>query len=97
MTEKEFWAYCYKLAKEKRPIGGHTMPELPLEKVVEMGDLLMRKGVTAKAKSTILITLAHIPKKAALDILKAYNRNPDEDLRFFAELALDEGEMWNEN
>ena len=96
MTEEEFWAYCYKLAKEKRPIGGHVMPELPLDKVVEMGNLLMQKGVTAKAKSTILITLAHIPEKTALGILKAYNRDPDKQLRIFAEIALDECEFWNE-
>ena len=72
MTEKDFWAYCYKLAKENRPIGGHTMPDLPKEKIVELGNLLKQKGVSVKAKETILITLAHIPQKIALNILRDY-------------------------
>lgn len=96
MTEKEFWAYCYKRAKEGRPMGGHVMPDLPKEKIIELGDLLKQKGVSTKARETILISLAHIQKNMALDILKEYNKRPDEDVKIFAELALDECEMWNE-
>lgn len=34
--------------------------------------------------------------KEALSVLKTYNENPGEELRFFAQFALEEGEMWNE-
>ena len=40
--------------------------------------------------------LAHHVSREALNILKAYNKCPDVELAIFAELALQECEMWNE-
>ena len=97
MTEKEFWKYFRSttIIKEQALRGEYKEQEILLKKIVDMGELLVLKNVTLKAKEIILMTLAHNPTKAALGILKAYNRMPDKGLKIFAELAFDECKMWN--
>ncbi|MDD5174022.1 MAG: hypothetical protein WC419_01370 [Candidatus Omnitrophota bacterium] len=73
---------------------GHQM--LPIKMVVEMGRLLLNRDVLLKTKEALLVILAHHPSKEALNVLSLYNIDPDEDLRYFARIALDECEMWNE-
>ena len=70
--------------------------KLPLTKILEIGELLFRKNITIKTKEAVLMLLAHIPDKEALALLAKYNENPDEKLRFFAEMAQEECEFWNE-
>ena len=98
MTEKEFWKYFRSttITREQAMKGEYKEEQVPLKKIVEMGELLLLKNVTLKAKQIIVMTLAHSPTKAALTILKAYNKAPDKELKIFAELALDECKMWNE-
>jgi hypothetical protein len=84
-----------------RFIGAHSfLPEgferMPVDKVFELGKLLMDGGVPNPTKEVVLMLLAHHPTEAALNILRAYNRCPDKNLRLFARLALDECQMWNE-
>ena len=80
---------------------GHSiLPEnydnIPQEKVVAMGKLLFQKDIKTKTKEAILMLLAHQPTRDALFFLSEYNKSPDEKLRIFAMLALDECLMWNE-
>ncbi len=82
-------------------VGSHALlpkdyDKIPKAKITEMGKLLLEKETTFKAKEAIMIILAHHGSNEALTALKAYKRNPDRELRIFAELALDECEMWNE-
>ncbi len=84
-----------------RYIGGHALlpagyESIPGAKIVEFGELLMDKVVALKTKEAILMILAHHVSGEALDILRTYNKNPDVELVIFAELALQECEMWNE-
>jgi hypothetical protein len=73
---------------------GHQM--LPTKVVIEMGRLLLSRNVRLQTKEALLVILAHHPSREALNALSLYNVNPDEDLRYFARIALDECEMWNE-
>ncbi len=75
------------------PADYQSMPE---DVMIDAGKLLFKEKVELKTKETILILLAHQPSKIALEILREYNGNPDENLRFFAHFALEECEMWNE-
>ncbi len=82
-------------------IGGHSVlfeghQMLPIKMVVEMGRLLLNRNARLQTKEAILVILAHHPSIEALNALSLYNIIPDEDLRFFARIALDECEMWNE-
>ena len=82
-------------------IGGHSVlfeghQMLPAKMVAEMGRLLLNQGVLLETKEALLVILAHHPSREALDALSLYNVDPDEDLRYFARIALDECEMWNE-
>ena len=82
-------------------IGGHALlpadyESIPKVFVMEFGKLLMDRAIAIKTKEVILMILAHHASKEALNALKAYNKNPDEELTIFAELALQECEMWNE-
>ena len=82
-------------------IGGHSVlfeghQMLPAKIVAEMGQLLLNQGVLLETKEALLVILAHHPSREALDALSLYNVDPDEDLRYFARIALDECEMWNE-
>ena len=73
---------------------GHQM--LPARVVVGMGRLLLNRDVKLQTKEAVLVILAHHPSREALNALSLYNVIPDEDLRYFARIALDECEMWNE-
>ena len=80
---------------------GHSLlPEnynsIPQEKIIGIGKLLFQPGIKTKTKEAILILLAHQPTRDALFFLSEYNKQPDEKLRTFAMLALDECLMWNE-
>ena len=89
------------LGEPNQYIGGHSLlpadyESIPKVTIIEFGGLLMDESVSIKTKEVILITLAHHVSKEALNILKAYNKCPDVELAIFAELALQECEMWNE-
>jgi len=82
-------------------IGGHSIlfeghQALPTKVVIEMGRLLLNRNVRLQTKEALLVILAHHPSIEALNALSLYNVIPDEDLRYFARIALDECEMWNE-
>lgn len=82
-------------------MGGHSVlfeghEALPIRIIVEMGQLLLSRNVSLQTKEALLMILAHHPSREALNALTLYNGNPDKQLRYFAELALDECEMWNE-
>jgi len=82
-------------------IGGHSVlfeghQVIPIGLVIEMGRLLFDRNVSLQTKETLLMILAHHPSREALNALNLYNVNPDENLRCFVQLALDECKMWNE-
>ena len=82
-------------------IGGHSVlfeghQTLPIKTVVGMGQLLLNQNVLLQTKEALLVILAHHPSREALNAISLYNVNPDENLRYFAQFALDECEMWNE-
>lgn len=82
-------------------IGAHSyLPKgydkFSAREIAGMGRLLLGRMASISTKEVILVLLAHIPSKEALGCLKTYNERPDEELRFFTQLALDEYEMWNE-
>lgn len=89
------------LKEPNQYIGGHALlppgyESIPGATIIEFGELLRDKTVAIKTKEAILMILAHHVSREALNILKAYNKCPDEELAIFAELALQECEMWNE-
>jgi hypothetical protein len=80
---------------------GHTIlpknyDQIGEESIIRMGSLLFQKTAALKTKEAVMILLAHQPSEAALTILARYNLNPDPELRFFAQMALEECAMWNE-
>ena len=82
-------------------IGGHSVlfnghDLLSEDRIEEIGGLLFDPAVSRQAKEAILMILAHCPKKVALNILRRYNKNPDKELKYFAETALWECRIWNE-
>lgn len=64
--------------------------------IVGIGKLLFERGVKIKTKEAILVLLAHQPSRIALNLIRKYTMKPDKTLKIYAELALDECEMWNE-
>jgi len=82
-------------------ISGHAFlpngyDKISEEEVVKMGKLLFDRHANSRTKEAIMVILAHIPSKAALNILKKYSTMPNRGLEIFAQIALDECEMWNE-
>ena len=82
-------------------LSGHSVlfnghDRIPIDKVKDIGHLLSDPIVSICAKEVILMLLAHQPTKCALNILRTYNKNPDKELRYFAETALWECGIWNE-
>ncbi|MCK9595304.1 MAG: hypothetical protein PHH68_06340 [Candidatus Omnitrophica bacterium] len=69
---------------------------LSLDNIRRMGMLLFRGKVQLRTKQAVLILLAHHPSKEALAILEKFSLSPDQGLRIFSELALDECRMWND-
>lgn len=89
------------IQKQGEYVGGHSVlfeghDKLSLDIIEEIGELLLDKSVTAPAKEAILMILAHHPTKVALRILKKYNQDPDEQLKYTAQFALQECQWWNE-
>jgi hypothetical protein len=83
-------------------MGGHAiLPEgydkIPREVIVDMGTLLLKDGVRISTKEAIMMVLAHHGSDEALRALKGYKRKTDPGLEIYAELALQECEMWNED
>jgi hypothetical protein len=84
-----------------RYLGGHSVlfngyDNLPEDRIKEIGSILFDPVVSKSAKEAVLMILAHYPKRCALKLLDRYNRNPDKELKYFAEIALWECRMWNE-
>ncbi len=82
-------------------IGAHSfLPKrydrISVREIVDMGGLLLGGMASISTKEAIMVFLAHIPSKEALSILKMYNELPDAELKLFAQMALEECEMWNE-
>ena len=67
------------------------------EDLVQMGTLLFKKSGQPNTKRAIMIVLAHQQNsKDALELLELYNIMPDIGLEIFAELALEESTLWND-
>ncbi len=82
-------------------IGAHSFlpkgyDKISVTEIIDMGRLLLGGMASISTKEAIMVLLAHIPAKETLNILKMYNRLPDAELKLFAQMALDECEMWNE-
>ena len=82
-------------------IGAHSFlpkgyDKISAREIADMGRLLLGGMASVSTKEAIMVLLAHIPSKEALNILKTYNTLPDAELKLFAQMALDECEMWNE-
>jgi hypothetical protein len=72
--------------------------KIPESKIIEMGKLLLKKlSASLETKQIIMVILAHYGSDQALEILKKYNENPDNKLKYFARFALDECQMWSED
>ena len=69
---------------------------IPIGTVVNMGGLLLGKGIQRKTREAIMIILAHHGSENALDALRKYNMRPNKGLEVFAEMALDECKNWSE-
>ena len=90
MNEQEFWAYCDEL--RKNPDDYADGDRLPKEIVIQMGELLLQKGLSPKAQTTIMMTMAHQQRsKEALKYLKTYHQmQDDEGMRIFTQFAVEE-------
>ena len=82
-------------------ISGHALlprnyDKIPEGQIIKMSQLLFDRIANLRTKEAIMTLLAHIPSKTALSILEKYNTMPDRGLEIFAQIALDECEMWNE-
>jgi hypothetical protein len=64
--------------------------------IIWMGQLLLLRDTSYKAKETIMMILAHQPNELALTFLAKYCLAPDKGLEYFAEMALEECAWWNE-
>ena len=81
-------------------LSGHSVlfeghDKIPVNRLKEFGQLLYDPMTSTRTKEAILMILAHHPTRDALNILRAYNKNPDRELRYFAKTALWECEIWN--
>ncbi|MBU4312517.1 MAG: hypothetical protein KJ706_07345 [Candidatus Omnitrophica bacterium] len=70
--------------------------KIPVGTVVNMGGLLLAKGIQRKTMEAIMMILAHNGSDEALDALRKYNMRPAKGLEVFAEMALDECKSWND-
>jgi len=69
--------------------------KIPIEVVVNVGKLLLKKGTQRKTQEAIMMILAHQGSEEALKALGRYNMRPNKGLEVFARMALDECENWN--
>ena len=79
--------------------GGHSLlpadyESITVKNLLDMSKLLFAKKVTYRAKTTILMILAHRGIKEVLAELRKYASNPDPGLEAFAQLAAEECEFW---
>ncbi len=89
------------LKETGRFIGYHSFlpkghDKIARDKIIGIGELLLSRDAAIPTKQAILILLAHHPSKDALKALREYNQQPDEELKIFSQIALDECQMWNE-
>ena len=103
MDMRAFSVDCEKLGLNEAEmfISSHALlpkgyENLSLDNIQRMGMLLFRNGVQLRTKQAVLILLAHHPSREALAILEKFSLSPDQGLRIFSELALDECCMWND-
>ena len=61
----------------------------------DVGKQLFDKETTIEKKKAILMTLAHEGTEEAVAILEKYNKEPDEEIEVFSEIALAEGKWWS--
>jgi hypothetical protein len=54
--------------------------------------ILNNKRAGWEKKLLALISLAHMASKESIGVLRAYYRNPDPEMRYYAKLALNEAE-----
>ena len=83
-------------------IGGHNLlpqgyDQIPVSTIAEMGELLLAKGLKPSTQEAIMMILAHHGCDEALAALRKFYIRARGEIKFFAELALDECEMWNED
>lgn len=64
--------------------------QIPKDEIVRKGKLLCKKKARINKKKKIIMLLAHHGSREALDALEKYNKNPDEKLSIWAEMAIDE-------
>ncbi len=81
-------------------IGGHALlpagyDSIPVRDISQMGELLRSGVVTRCAKEAIMMLLAHHGSEEALAALREYRGRAEGDLAIYAELALQECEIWN--
>jgi len=60
------------------------------EEIANNGEKLFSSDTTLEQKKKILMLLAHLGVYESYKILKKYNQNPDNELIFWARMALDE-------
>ncbi|MCX6354558.1 MAG: hypothetical protein NTZ78_06600 [Candidatus Aureabacteria bacterium] len=86
---------------EKYLEGHGCLPEdygnIAVQTIVEMGELLLEKKIGSNTKEVVMMILAHHGCDEAVHALKKYCRRPDKGLEYFAETALWECQMWNED
>ncbi|MDD5775351.1 MAG: hypothetical protein PHS64_05375 [Candidatus Omnitrophica bacterium] len=90
-----------RLNEAERFISSHALLPIGCENIsrsdiLRMGTLLFQPRTLRQTKEAVLIILAHHPSQEALAVLEKFNACPDRELRVFAELALDECCMWND-
>jgi hypothetical protein len=90
-----------RLQRVGRYIGGHSVlpedyAEIPVGAIAEMGALLSVPHAAPSTKEAVMMLLAHHGCDQALEALREYMENADPGLEIFAELALQECLMWNE-
>ncbi|MBU4312535.1 MAG: hypothetical protein KJ706_07450 [Candidatus Omnitrophica bacterium] len=69
--------------------------DIPVGTVVNMGRLLLGKGIQLRTREAIIMILAHHGSDEALDALRKYNMRPNKGMEIFAEMALDECKNWH--
>lgn len=81
-------------------IGAHALlpkdcDKFPIEKIKDMGLVLLANTPEEIIAKTIVMILAHHPSREALNILRMYLSKANTDLKAFVQCAIEECEVWN--
>jgi hypothetical protein len=96
MNEQGFYD-LYKVLAETKTAKSGDYPQLSLDMIDEIEEMLLDMDITAAAKEKAILLLAHQQSKTAIRALKRYIlKTEDPDLKIFAQIGLDECRMWNE-